>query len=719
MTLPAAELHRRVIANLADRGLPALGTPTLGGQALELHLNADGAAVDVRIYVRNITHGGRGRKDREYRIQLTGKPPKLDTSATTMLLGYFEPKDVYVSFDPGGHRQFGTSPSIQVSERTLERAATEGVVRVSRRRRQGVEEVLAFSGWHLADVVLQATRGAEYAPSVPDRRIREALAPPLSLSDAGLSATTVPEPPKASASPYGEEGGPAGTRINIRPGVGILALFPHMNYQPWFALAEFVDNALASYEDNRQRLERTSGAGYQFRVVVEVDGSDGGLIRVWDNAAGIGPNDYDRAFVTAAPPPHVTGLSEFGIGMKSAACWFANRWRVTTRSIDETVERVVDFDVPRIVRDNVDSLDAHARDATAKPPFTEIKLWDLHKPPLTRTVGKMREHLASIYRQFLDSGEMRLEFNGDVLKPHHPPVLNAPRWDDEGGQRVEWRKPLDFQLPSGEHVTGFGALRETGSTKFAGFALFRHRRLVVGSADETYRPTEVFGASNTYPYQRLFGELNLDQFDVSHTKDGFIWGDREQPFLDALRRALDQHPLPLLQQAQRYRSRKAEASVEKAAGRALDATASAVTEAASVVEKQTTEAPTAEPPPADHPVQPAVAQRTLELTINGIWWHVVVDITNDPAQTDWLQIADANTQDPVKGGHRRLGIRVSLASRFMRRFAGATADDIEPLLRVAAGIALAQTTAREAGVKQAGTILRNLNELLATALSQE
>src|SRR5437773_2693498 len=96
MTLPAAELHRRIIANLADHGLPAVGTPTLGGQALELHLNAGGLPVHVRIYVRNVTHGGRGRKDREYRIQLTGKPPKLDTSATTMLLGYFEPKDVYV-----------------------------------------------------------------------------------------------------------------------------------------------------------------------------------------------------------------------------------------------------------------------------------------------------------------------------------------------------------------------------------------------------------------------------------------------------------------------------------------------------------------------------------------------------------------------------------------------------------------------------------------------
>ena len=476
MTLPAAELHRRVITNLAARGLRSLGSPRTGGQALELHLDVGGVPLSVRVYIRNVTHGGRGRKDREYRIQLTGAAPKLDASSTTLLLGYFEPLDVYVSFDPAGHREFGISPSLQVSARTLERAPVEGVVRVSRRRRHGAEDVLAFAGRHLADVVLQAAQGTEYVATIPDRRIREALTPYLALSDAGFTATAPHDPEPVSL----DQGPPQDRRINIRPGVGILALFPHMNYQPWFALAEFVDNALASYEENRERLRAENGPGYQFRVVVDVDGADGGLIRVWDNAAGIGPNDYDRAFVTAAPPPHATGLSEFGIGMKSAACWFANRWRVTTRSIDETVERVVEFDVPRIVREDVETLDAHVRDATTSHPFTEIKLWDLHKPPQTRTVAKMREHLASIYRQFLDSGEMRLEFNGEVLRFSHPRVLDAPRWDDDDGLRVEWRRDLDFLLPTGERVTGFGALRETGSTRYAGFALFRHRRLVVG-----------------------------------------------------------------------------------------------------------------------------------------------------------------------------------------------------------------------------------------------
>src|SRR5690349_10872773 len=141
--------------------------------------------------------------------------------------------------------------------------------------------------------------------------------------------------------------------INIRPGVGILGLFPHMNYQPWFALGELVDNALASYLANKDALRQTDGHGYQLRVVIDIE-PDGSEIRIWDNAAGISTEDYGRAFVTAEPPHDATGLSQFGIGMKSASCWFAKRWTVRTTALGETVERSVSFDVPRIVREQID-----------------------------------------------------------------------------------------------------------------------------------------------------------------------------------------------------------------------------------------------------------------------------------------------------------------------------------------------------------------------------
>ena len=43
-------------------------------------------------------------------------------------------------------------------------------------------------------------------------------------------------------------------RINIRPEVSILSVLRHLNYKPWFALAEFVDNSLQSFIANRPAL---------------------------------------------------------------------------------------------------------------------------------------------------------------------------------------------------------------------------------------------------------------------------------------------------------------------------------------------------------------------------------------------------------------------------------------------------------------------------------
>jgi hypothetical protein len=54
----------------------------------------------------------------------------------------------------------------------------------------------------------------------------------------------------------------------------------------------------------------------------------------------------------------------------------------------------------------------------------------------------------------------------------------------------------------------------------------------------------------------------------------------------------------------------------------------------------------------------------------------------------------------------------------MVAFAQAEADDIEPLLRVAAALALSEKLARRSGVKSAGTLRRNMNQILRQALSQ-
>src|SRR5271155_1329889 len=123
----------------------------------------------------------------------------------------------------------------------------------------------------------------------------------------------MPRPETKSAAP---------PRVSIRPGVGILSVLRHLNYKAWFAMAEFVDNSLQSYLQNRERLQELHGRDFRLKVEIEIDRSDEVCIKIRDNAAGIATADYARAFRPAELPTDRSGFAEFGMGMKSAACWF-------------------------------------------------------------------------------------------------------------------------------------------------------------------------------------------------------------------------------------------------------------------------------------------------------------------------------------------------------------------------------------------------------------
>ena len=43
--------------------------------------------------------------------------------------------------------------------------------------------------------------------------------------------------------------------LNIRPDASILGVFSRLNYKPWYAIAEFVDNSTASFFANEHIMK--------------------------------------------------------------------------------------------------------------------------------------------------------------------------------------------------------------------------------------------------------------------------------------------------------------------------------------------------------------------------------------------------------------------------------------------------------------------------------
>ncbi len=509
--------------------------------------------------------------------------------------------------------------------------------------------------------------------------------------------------------------------VNIRPGVSILSVLSHLNYKPWYAMAEFVDNSLQSFLDYCEELEHVEGRDTKLKVAIELDLTDGKRIIIRDNAAGIHENDYVRAFQPAAVPLDRNGLSEFGMGMKSAACWFAQNWTVRTTALGETLERTVSFNIEAIIRGDVEELRVTSIPVRANTHYTEIVLFNLHKVPQGRTISKIKEHLASIYREFIRQDILELCFDGELLTYQEPKVLYAPFYKTPSEEPKRWRKEINFDFGLGLSVHGFAAIRETASTSSAGFALFRRGRLIQGSADESYRPDSIFGQPNSFIYQRLFGELHLTGFEVSHTKDGFKWDEQEETFLELLKDELNDSDLPLLTQALEHRVRPKSKELKSGAEAASERTADVIKyEVPQVLQEQFDTPTESADPPSTLPPTSTVSRRVIDVELNGDQWRIILELSDDPAIGEWVSLCDqlVTTETAADSNVRQVGIRLALAHPFMERFGGADPSHIEPLLRVAVAIVLAELTARNSGVKMAGTIRRNINELLRNALSK-
>lgn len=654
----------------------------------------------VNIYARVIGGSSRGN-DLERRFQNPSQRSPIvdDPNRYDMLLGLWveqgDERAVIVAFDANRRVGKATRFSLFMPLSLLEQAADTGF---ATHETSSGETLYAFRPENIA------------------RYIEAAYEAGLWVLESNPPAREEPRPPGSIRIAASET--PVGGTLNIRPRVGMYSAFARLNYKPWFALAEFVDNSIQSFIRHRDTLV---AAGHDGPLTIDVN-IDDNEITVTDRAGGIAWGDFPRAFSPAAPPDDPSGLSEFGLGMKAAACWFSRKWSVRTSALGESVERSIQFDIPRISREGQETLPIEIRASRESDHFTVVTMTDLRVRPRGRTLTKIKDHLASIYRVLISEKVVRIRFttNGktDELAFEQPELLHAPHYRARGAPALLWKKSFEVDLHD-RKVTGWAAIMARGSHALAGFSVFRRRRLIEGSVGETYKPHAIFGNPNSFISQRVVGEMFVEGFDVTHTKDGIQWNGYDDEVVEAIRKQIDSHEMPLLDQADGYRVRKVAEALPTGFGtEALSDTLATLSHSTTIdtLREQVQHPPTPDVPGLDivDAAESIIQKREIRLQIlrDGKPWKVLLELVRAPSAPFY------NTSVELQDGDELITVQINLSHEFSIAYLNDNEAALQPVVRLVAALALGERVARHSGARVAA-LRQRANEILRALATEE
>lgn len=357
-------------------------------------------------------------------------------------------------------------------------------------------------------------------------------------------------------------------KVDIGIGASMYGRMQDMTNTPAHVLAEFIDNALQSFIDNRENLSKADGTE-RLTVTIDMEWDDEAdrysKITITDNAGGIGENSFAEAFKTARTPDNNQGLNEFGMGMKTATLWLGETWILKTTALGEDTCRKVKFDVNEVTRCELKQLEVETTLTDRNSHWTSIEITSPTQNAFSkRTADKVANELSGIYRKYLRSGELNIVFCGRELAFKELEILQAPFYKDPDGESILWRKEIDVNILGAYRAKGFIALLRTMSDSQSGLVLLRRGRVIVGDGDNhRYKPKELCGQLSSPRSKRLFGELELEGFNVSFNKNGIQDEENLTALMEVVRDEIHKENFDLYTQGEKFRPDEKRKAINK------------------------------------------------------------------------------------------------------------------------------------------------------------
>ncbi len=279
-----------------------------------------------------------------------------------------------------------------------------------------------------------------------------------------------------------------------------------------FALAEFLDNSTASFFENKDKIHDAE------RLVVNIEyKEDTHTLLINDNAFGMNSEEFKRAIKVGSRTGKSNSRNEYGKGLKTAACWFGRKWTIESTQLGSDILYKVTIDIDQMMAEKNNKVLIQKDKIDAKEHFTKIKIEKLSKDlNTTKQQNDLKEKIGLIYCRDILNNKVNFYFNGKPIKYTQNPIYLF-----DGKTEMKQNIDFSFEFNGREYSTkGYVALavQNVGGKK-TGFSLLRRDRAIVIND----KPKEIFGSPGSPISYKLFGELEMDSFDVNQQKDGIAW----------------------------------------------------------------------------------------------------------------------------------------------------------------------------------------------------
>ena len=316
---------------------------------------------------------------------------------------------------------------------------------------------------------------------------------------------------------------------DVSVGSGIIATYNRMPQKLERVFAEFIDNTIQSYDDHRKELEKVLGKPL-CKITITWNDNE---IAIEDEAFGMDHEDFKRALKLNTPKAKYSknSKSQYGMGLKIAAAYLGNWYSIDSTQYGNKEKYYSIIDIDEWKKHNPTHIDCNISDVKKNEHFTRIIIKKLNKKLTAAVDDSLRKKLAKIYSKDISQNRLEIIFNGKPIQSEDPELRRNTETDNEYLSYFE--DSFEF---NGEEFTysGWIGILKTATVEDAGFTLSQYGRGI----KLNYRPTQLFGKSNSFQYQRIVGEIQLDdpKWKISFNKDEFIWDDGlEKEFIKSLK----------------------------------------------------------------------------------------------------------------------------------------------------------------------------------------